>query len=129
MVALALKVWSIILMTLSSAFSVSPVPFSPSPASERRCRLVSNFRQDAGVAQQDVETSHAPFHFLAHRAAFLPLRDFPDATVLTFRQLSKGMEPAGRSASDPLSEATDRPRLLWRGHVPIASMTIEALAG
>src|ERR1700733_790771 len=27
MVALALKVWSIILMTLSSAFSVSPVPF------------------------------------------------------------------------------------------------------
>ena len=88
-----------------------------------------NFRQDAGVAQQDVETSHAPFHFLAHRAAFLPLRDFPDATVLTFRQLSKGMEPTGRSASDPLSEATDRPGLLWRGHVPIASTGIEALAG
>jgi hypothetical protein len=89
MVALALKVWSIILMTLSSAFSVSPVPFSPSPASRRRCRLVSNFRQDAGVAQQDVETSHAPFHFLAHRAAFQSLRDFLDATVLTFRRLSK----------------------------------------
>jgi hypothetical protein len=76
-------------MTLSTAFSVSPLPFSPSPAPGRRCRLVSNFRQDAGVAQQDVETSHAPFRFLAHRAAFLPLRDFPDATAITFRQLSK----------------------------------------
>jgi hypothetical protein len=89
MVALALKVWSIILMTLSSAFSVSPVPFFAFACLRERCRQVSNFRQDAGVAQQDVETSHAPFHFLAHRAAFLPLRDLPDATALTFRQLSK----------------------------------------
>jgi hypothetical protein len=76
-------------MALSSAFSVSPVPFSPSPAFGKRCCLVGNFRQDADVAQQEFETNHAPFRFLAHRYACLSPRDFPDATALTFRQLSK----------------------------------------